>query len=137
MACMATLSQTGLMLTVSEACERNKVPILEVLRAELATAASVLEVGSGTGQHAVHFAHPRAAPRNVLIGVLPVVVLVVFVADVGRRIGEHQIDRARFDLLHQLDAVALMDFADREGLRSEKFRFDRHAGPFKFEVDER
>jgi cyclopropane fatty-acyl-phospholipid synthase-like methyltransferase len=53
---MATLSQTRPMLTVSEACERNKGPILEVLRSELAACRSVLEVGSGTGQHAVHFA---------------------------------------------------------------------------------
>jgi SAM-dependent methyltransferase len=53
---MATLSQTRAMLTVSEACERNKGPILEVLRTELAACRSVLEVGSGTGQHAVHFA---------------------------------------------------------------------------------
>ena len=44
------------MLTLSEACERNKEPILAVLRTELAGAATVLEVGSGTGQHAVHFA---------------------------------------------------------------------------------
>jgi SAM-dependent methyltransferase len=44
------------MLTLSEACERNKEPILGVLRSELAGAATVLEVGSGTGQHALHFA---------------------------------------------------------------------------------
>ena len=44
------------MLTLSEACERNKGPILEVLRTEFAASRSVLEVGSGTGQHAVHFA---------------------------------------------------------------------------------
>ncbi len=44
------------MLTVSEACERNKGPILAVLREELAACTGVLEVGSGTGQHAVHFA---------------------------------------------------------------------------------
>jgi cyclopropane fatty-acyl-phospholipid synthase-like methyltransferase len=44
------------MLSVSEACERNKGPILEVLRAELAASERVLEIGSGTGQHAVHFA---------------------------------------------------------------------------------
>jgi cyclopropane fatty-acyl-phospholipid synthase-like methyltransferase len=44
------------MLTVSEACERNKGPILAVLREELAASTQVLEVGSGTGQHAVHFA---------------------------------------------------------------------------------
>jgi SAM-dependent methyltransferase len=44
------------MLTLSEACERNKGPILAVLREELARSTRVLEVGSGTGQHAVHFA---------------------------------------------------------------------------------
>jgi len=44
------------MLTVSEACERNKGPILAVLREELAANTQVPEVGSGTGQHAVYFA---------------------------------------------------------------------------------
>jgi SAM-dependent methyltransferase len=43
-------------LPVSEACERNKDPILAVLRACFATRTQVLEIGSGTGQHAVHFA---------------------------------------------------------------------------------
>jgi cyclopropane fatty-acyl-phospholipid synthase-like methyltransferase len=40
----------------SEACERNKAPILEVLRVAFADRTQVLEIGSGTGQHAVHFA---------------------------------------------------------------------------------
>ena len=44
------------MLAVSEACERNKDPILAVLGGELAGSQAVLEIGSGTGQHAVHFA---------------------------------------------------------------------------------
>ena len=44
------------MLAFSEACERNKGPILEVLSSALASSRSVLEIGSGTGQHAVHFA---------------------------------------------------------------------------------
>jgi cyclopropane fatty-acyl-phospholipid synthase-like methyltransferase len=44
------------MLANSEACERNKGPILAVLEREFATCRSALEIGSGTGQHAVYFA---------------------------------------------------------------------------------
>jgi cyclopropane fatty-acyl-phospholipid synthase-like methyltransferase len=38
------------------ACERNREPILAVLRGCFADRRNVLEIGSGTGQHAVHFA---------------------------------------------------------------------------------
>lgn len=38
------------------ACERNRDAILGVLRTRFADRRRVLEVGSGTGQHAVHFA---------------------------------------------------------------------------------
>jgi SAM-dependent methyltransferase len=44
------------MLPYSEACERNKQPILEVLRSAFVSCRQVLEIGSGTGQHAVYFA---------------------------------------------------------------------------------
>ena len=37
-------------------CERNKAPILQVLLPLYARATRVLEIGSGTGQHALHFA---------------------------------------------------------------------------------
>lgn len=50
-------------LPSSLACERNKGPILEVLKQEFADSSSVLEIGSGTGQHAVHFA--RELPHVV------------------------------------------------------------------------
>lgn len=40
----------------SPACERNKQPILDVIAAAFASARCVLEIGSGTGQHAVFFA---------------------------------------------------------------------------------
>lgn len=42
-------------LPFSEACERNKVPIGQALLQLLPADARVLEVGAGTGQHAVHF----------------------------------------------------------------------------------
>ena len=44
-------------LPYSESCERNKAPILEVLRHLLPSSGKILEIGSGTGQHIVHFAH--------------------------------------------------------------------------------
>lgn len=47
----------------SAASERNSGPILEVLKEELANCSAVLEIGSGTGQHAVHFA--RSLPHLV------------------------------------------------------------------------
>lgn len=40
----------------AESCDRNREPILAVLQRYLADARHVLEIGSGTGQHAVHFA---------------------------------------------------------------------------------
>ena len=43
-------------LPCSEACERNKGPILAILKNLLAAPGLVLEIGAGTGQHAVHFA---------------------------------------------------------------------------------
>jgi SAM-dependent methyltransferase len=48
--------RTGIVpMPYSEACERNKGPILEVLRKAFAGTTHVLEIGSGTGQHAVYF----------------------------------------------------------------------------------
>ena len=40
----------------AEYAERNGAPILNVLRNEFANSTKVLEIGSGTGQHAVRFA---------------------------------------------------------------------------------
>jgi hypothetical protein len=45
----------------SQACENNKDPILEVIRTVFNRPATVWEIGSGTGQHACHFA--RALPH--------------------------------------------------------------------------
>jgi SAM-dependent methyltransferase len=40
----------------SEACERNREPILAILKRVFADRKRVLEIGSGTGQHAAYFA---------------------------------------------------------------------------------
>ena len=39
----------------AEACERNRAPIADVLRDAFGGCAAVLEIASGTGQHAVYF----------------------------------------------------------------------------------
>lgn len=47
----------------SGACERNRGPILEVLSRVLPAPGDVLELASGTGQHAAHFAASLPALR--------------------------------------------------------------------------
>jgi SAM-dependent methyltransferase len=57
----------------SEACERNRAPILDVLKRIFADRKVVLEIGSGTGQHAASFApqlphlvwQPSDVPENL------------------------------------------------------------------------
>jgi SAM-dependent methyltransferase len=49
-------AMTANILRLSPAAERNKQPILDVLRALLPERARVLEIASGTGQHAAWFA---------------------------------------------------------------------------------
>jgi SAM-dependent methyltransferase len=44
-------------LPFAEACERNKAPIAEALEEVLPKTGRILEIGSGTGQHVVYFAH--------------------------------------------------------------------------------
>ena len=46
----------SLVIPFSEACERNKDIILETISPFLQQASTVLEIGSGTAQHAVYFA---------------------------------------------------------------------------------
>ncbi|WP_411293343.1 DUF938 domain-containing protein [Thiohalomonas denitrificans] len=52
----------------AESCEQNKAPILDVLHREFTDPGRVLEIGSGTGQHAVWFA--RHLPHLVYCFIL-------------------------------------------------------------------
>ena len=56
------------MMQYSEACDRNKNPILNILADAFANRSSVLEIGAGTGQHAVFLAqrlgHLRWQPTD-------------------------------------------------------------------------
>jgi uncharacterized protein DUF938 len=54
MACMGALSQTRAVLALSEACERNKGPILEVLRSEFAASGSVAPVDAVFSANTLH-----------------------------------------------------------------------------------
>ena len=45
------------MVPFSSACERNKAPILAHLQTTFRTSHTVLEIGSGSGQHALYFGH--------------------------------------------------------------------------------
>jgi tRNA G46 methylase TrmB len=56
-----TLSRLEEGRLVSPSAERNKGPVAEVLKQALPDCGLVLEIGSGTGQHVVHFA--REAPH--------------------------------------------------------------------------
>lgn len=56
MAASRAASEPGLNKPFSVACERNRGPILEVLREHLSGRRQVLEIGSGSGQHAAYFA---------------------------------------------------------------------------------
>lgn len=40
----------------SESCDQNKAPILSTISPVFSSVSSVLEIGSGTGQHAIYFA---------------------------------------------------------------------------------
>ena len=62
-------------LPFSAASDRNKAPILDVLRQVLPLQARVLEIASGTGQHAAHFVAQQPAwawqPTDVKARALP------------------------------------------------------------------
>jgi len=109
------------------ACDRNRDPILAVLRECFAGRSRVLEIGSGTGQHAVHFAaalthltwqcsdRPENLPgirmwldEAALPNTLPPIAL-----DVGGRW-----PRARYDAVFSANTLHIMGWPEVERLFS-------------------
>ena len=122
---------TSLDKPYSPSCDRNREPILAVLREYFATRHDVLEIGSGTGQHAVHFAAAMPWLRwqcSDVAGNLPGIRLWLDEAalpntpapielDVARGPWPTQtFDAPRFDAVFSANSLHIMGWADVEAL---------------------
>ena len=108
----------------SESCEQNKYPILEVLRKEFAGCQSILEIGSGTGQHAAFFA--RELPHlfwqtsdlpDAHAGILAWIgdpQLPKIGAPIALEIGRDSWPEQRFDGVFSANTVHIMGWAEVE-----------------------
>lgn len=102
----------------SQACENNKTPILSVLREAFADATQVLEIGSGTGQHAVHFAanlpHLRWQTSDVIEhhnGInawLAEAALPNLVAPLTLRVGDNIFPETGYDAVYSANTAHIM-----------------------------
>ncbi|MDC8830525.1 DUF938 domain-containing protein [Alteromonas gilva] len=109
----------------SQACENNKGPILAVLKDYFAEASSVLEIGSGTGQHAVYFAQALPhlswqtsdvpAHHGGIRQWLADAALANLKAPITLKIGEQAIPQTGFDAIYSANTAHIM-FADEVAL---------------------
>lgn len=133
----------------SAACDRNKEPILEVLKDFISSEdRRLLEVGSGTGQHAVYFAphfpflewYPSDLPRNIA-GIklwLKEANLRNIQEPVKLEIGKQEFPKLKFDIIYTSNTFHIMHWKEcktfmkmmghrlREGSRAMIY------GPFKY-----
>ncbi|RDV25101.1 DUF938 domain-containing protein [Alteromonas aestuariivivens] len=106
----------------SQACENNKEPILEQLRRLFVTSSKVLEIGSGTGQHAVHFAghlphlqwHTSDQPdyHSGILAWLSEAQLPNLQAPVAFKIGHHAFPQGSFDAVFTANTAHIMQMAE-------------------------
>ena len=111
-------------LSFSQACENNKAPILSVLQQAFANCHHVLEIGSGTGQHAVHFAaglpHLRWQPSDQpmylpdlstrISRAVGDLTLVNLLAPLALDIRQHALPSQQFDALFTANTLHIMSW---------------------------
>lgn len=109
----------------AESCVQNRAPILAVLRALFADRRHVLEIGSGTGQHAVYFAPElphltwqtadlaahHAGIRQWLADASAPNILPPITLDAGDDAWHH----ARYDAVFSANTLHIMSWPDVEG----------------------
>src|SRR5262249_33951703 len=64
---------------------------------------------AGGFQPSINLLAPELGPSEIIIGLAPILVSVVLIADVEWRVGESQIDRAGFQARHARDAISVME----------------------------
>jgi cyclopropane fatty-acyl-phospholipid synthase-like methyltransferase len=110
----------------SPSCDRNREPILTVLRKYFADRHDALEIGSGTGQHAVHFAAAMPGLRWQCSDVadnLPGIRMWLDEAALSNTPAPIELDVARgpwprqmFDAAFSANSLHIMGWADVEAL---------------------
>lgn len=120
-------AMTGQQRAIWPAADRNKGPILEVLTRLVPSGADMLEVASGTGQHAAHFAaalpvgsyqptdfdashHPSIEAWTAGLAVVRPVVQLDTTAD------PWPLDQARYDVIYCANMIHIAPFAACKGL---------------------
>lgn len=133
----------------SEACERNKEPILEVLQEVLKPIhRSVVEVGAGTGQHATFFAqafpHIKWTPTEVYANLPHLNKLVQesglknLTPPFKMKVGEDDIPIRTYDVIYTANTFHIMSWKDCKtfmklmGHRLEKGGLAIIYGPFNY-----
>lgn len=112
----------------SPACERNREPILSVLRNHFKDRRRVLEIGSGSGQHAAYFA--RALPHlewqtSDLAENLPGIQRWLAEADLANTPEPLELDvqavwpKRRFDAVFSANTLHIMNWAEVERMFSQ------------------
>ena len=127
------------MLNFSDSCQRNQQPILQQLKPWLQPGAEVLEIGSGSGQHALHFSAALPAinwqctDRAMWLGALQANIQEAALDNVGPAIeldvnGEWP--KRQFDIIYTANSLHIMDWDSVQALFNNLFQHLQTNGYF-------